>query len=234
MPGAQGADASGARRDAIGPVRITLRPIANPFALGFVGLAVATIIASGIELDWVRTFETHSAAVLILAFAPVLQILSSVVGFLARDAVAATGMGVLGATWLAVGLSLLLGAPGTHNHALGLLLFVAATAITFSALTAAQTKLVPAIVMALAAVRFVLTGAYELGNGTGWGHAAGWTGVALCVVALYGALSLEVEDIKHRTVLPTLRHGKGREVLEGDLAEQVEQVEHEAGVRAQL
>lgn len=220
----------------LGATRVFLRPIANPFALGFVGLAVATLLTSGLELGWISGVERHQTAVLIIAFAPTIQIVACVFGFLARDAVASTSFGVLAATWLSVGLSLLLSKPTSHGHSheLGLLLFVSATAMFASAATAAQTKMVPALVLALTGLRYVLTGIYKFGAGTGWEHAAGWTGVVLCAAALYAAVSLEVEDVKHHTVLPTLRRGQGKQVLHPDLGEQVQEVAAEAGVRSQL
>jgi succinate-acetate transporter protein len=215
--------------------RIVLRPIANPFALGLMGLAVASVIASGVELAWIPGSERHAAAVLIIAFAPALQLIASWLGFLARDAVAATAMGVMSGTWLCVGLSLLQSTPGSHSHALALLLFTSSAGILVSATTAAQNKLVPALVLLLAGARFALTGLSEWGEGTVWGHASAWTGVAVAASALYGALSLEVEDINHRTILPTLRRGGGRRALAGTgLEAQVEHVTTEAGVRSQL
>lgn len=214
-----------------------LRPIANPFALGFVGLAAATLLVSGIELGWIARTDRIQTAVLILAFAPTVQIVACVFGFLARDAVAATALGVQAASWLAIGLSLLLSKPGSHgqSHELALLLFVSAAALFASAFTAAQTKVVPALVVGLTGLRFVLTGVYKLGSGGGaWQHAAAWTGVVLCGVALYAALSLEIEDVLQHTVLPTLRRARGKQALRPRLDEQVEEVATEAGVRSQL
>lgn len=215
-------------------VRICLRPLANPLALGCMGLAVATILATGLELSWIGVSQWHSTGVLIIAFAPSLQIVSCVFGFLARDAVAATSMGIQAATWLCVGLSLVLSTPGSTSHELGLLLLVAGTGVLFSATTAAQSKLVPALVLGLTSLRFILTGIYELNGGPGVEHAAGVTGVVLCAAALYGALSLEVEDTRQRTVLPTLRRGRGKQALELDLGAQVQRVAAEAGVRKTL
>lgn len=217
--------------------RVFLRPIANPFALGFVGLAVATLLVSGLELGWISSSERVQTAVLILAFAPAIQLVACVFGFLARDAVAATSMGVQGATWLAVGFSLLLAKPTSypHSHELALLLFVSGTALLVSATIAAQHKLVPAAVVGLTGLRFILTGIYKIGaGGPAWQHAAAWAGVVLCGVALYAVLSLELEDVKHHTVLPTLRRGRGRQVLRSRLDEQVQDVAAEAGVRSQL
>jgi succinate-acetate transporter protein len=217
--------------------RVMLRPIANPFALGFTGLAVATILLSGLELGWISGSERVETAVLILAFAPAAQLVACVFGFLARDAVAATALGVQAAGWTSIGISLLLAKPSAHghSHALALLLFVAAAALLASATTAAQSKLLPALVVALTAVRWTLTGVYKLGaGGVVWQHAAAWTGVALAALALYAMFSLELEDIRRRTVLPTLRRAGGRRALDHDLSEQVEAVAAEAGVRSQL
>lgn len=217
--------------------RVFLRPIANPLALGFVGLAVATILVSGTELGWISGAEQTQTAVLIIAFAPTIQLVACVFGFLARDAVAATALGVQAVTWLTVGLSLLLSKPSSHGHSheLALLLFVAGAALFASATTAAQSKLLPAFVVSLTGLRYVLTGIYKLGaGGSAWQHAAAWTGVALCGAAIYAVLSLELEDVKHHTVLPTLRRKNGKRVLHPRLGEQVEEVAAEAGVRSQL
>lgn len=211
-----------------------LRPIANPFALGFLGLAGATLVASGVELSWVPAAQRHEAAVLILAFAPPLQVISCIFGFLARDATAATGAGVLAGSWAAIGFTLLVTRAGAVSESLALLLLVAVCGAAFSAITAVRSKGVPAAVLGLAAVRFLLTALFEFGDGAGWRQAAGWTGVALCGLALYAALSLELEDDRRHTVLPTLRRGAARRALHADLDQQVEEVAAEAGVRSQL
>jgi uncharacterized protein len=55
-----------------------------------------------------------------------LQLLASILGFLARDVVAGTGMGLLAGTWLSVALVTLESAPGSTNDALGLFRLLAA------------------------------------------------------------------------------------------------------------
>lgn len=223
--------------DELRATRVVLRPIANPFGLGFVALATATLLVSGLELGWISGTERTQTAVLIIAFAPTVQIVACVFGFLARDAVAATALGLQAATWLAIGLSLLLSKPSSHGHSheLALLLFVSAVAMFASASTAAQTALVPAFVVGLTGVRFVLTGIYKIGaGGAAWQHAAAWVGVALCATALYALVSLETEDAMRRTVLPTLRRNRGKQVLHAPLDAQVEEVAAEAGVRSKL
>src|SRR5215213_559556 len=92
---------------------ITLRPLAGPLALGFLGLAGASFVVAGLQLGWVEAAEGKKVALILLA---------SIIGFLARDAVASTGMGLLSAIWAAVGLVLFNSQPGSTSDALGLFL----------------------------------------------------------------------------------------------------------------
>jgi hypothetical protein len=133
--------------------------------------------------------------VLILAFAVTSQIIACVFAFLSRDAVASTALGVQAVSWLSIGLSLLLAKSSAHGHSheLGLLLFVAsATTLTSATIAVAEGKLIPAAVIALTGVRYLLTGIYKMGaGGAGWQHAAAWTGVGLCVAALGALVAME-------------------------------------------
>lgn len=214
--------------------RVVLRPIANPLALGFVGLAVNTVTAAGQELGWVGHTDLLHAGIILIIFAAMLQLTSCLFGFLGRDAVAATGMGVLAGTWACAGAVSITSRPGATSHALGLLLFVAAAAMLVSAVTATMSKLVPAIVMGLAGLRFVITGVFEFVPDAGWKMAAGVAGLVLGAAALYGAASLEIEGMRRSPLLPTLRRGDGAEALNAGLAAQVSKVGAEAGVRKQL
>jgi anti-sigma regulatory factor (Ser/Thr protein kinase) len=90
------------------------------------------------------------------------------------------------------------------------------------------------LVMLLTAVRFYLTGAYELSSGAGWKDAAGIIGLVLAAVAPYAGLAFELEDSRRATLLPTLRRGRARRALAEGLADEVTGVHHEAGVRRQL
>lgn len=215
-------------------VRVVLRPLASPFALGFFALAAAALTTAGLDLGWIPATEQHQVGMLVLVFTPLPQLVASVLGFLSRDPVAGTGLGVLSATWAARGITLLTSPPGATSDALGTLLLVAAAAVGVSAAEAATGKLVPALVMGLAAVDFLLSALHELAGGAGLEHAAGIAGVVVAAVAVYAAGSLALEDLKHQTVLPTGRRGEGRLALEHDLAGQVSDVATEAGVRRQL
>lgn len=215
-------------------VRLFLRPLGNPLPLGFVGLAGGTIALAGLQLGWVPTTQSHQVALAVLLIAVPLQFVSSVLGFLSRDPVAGTGMGTLAATWSTIGAITLLGAPGSRSKTLGLVLFYLAAAVLVSAVVAMTGKALAGIVLALATARFVVTGVYQYFGGIEWMHAAGWVGVALCVVALYAVLAFELEGVRHATILPTLRHGHGRRALSANGLTTVGAVQREAGVREQL
>ncbi len=214
--------------------RVLLRPIASPLSLGFLALGGATLVLSGSQLGWFPLSETRYVALALMAFGAPLQLLSSVFGFLARDPAAATGMGILAAAWLTVGLVKLDSAPAATSAVLGVFLVFVGAALLVPAIGAAFGKLVPAIVLATAALRFFLTGLYQLSANPGLQYAAGIVGLVLLVVAYYAALALAIEDVRRKTVLPVLRVGAGKASLEAGAAAQVERVEHEAGVREQL
>ena len=186
--------------------RVVLRPLATPLPLGFLALVLATAGFSTVQLSWVPPTEGRVAG-LTAVFATVpLQLLASVMGFLARDPVAATGMGILTGTWAVVGITTLTSPPGAVSDGLGVFLVVAGICMLVPAVSAGS-KLVPAAVMALAGVRFAVTGAYHLTGSAGWKTTAGWVGLALAVVALYAALALELEGSHRRTILPLGRRG---------------------------
>ena len=214
--------------------RIFLRPIANPLPMAFVGLGGATVALSALQLGWVPTDESTKVGLLVLLVAVPLQALASVMGFLGRDPVGATGAGTLAVSWAAIGSVTALSAPGARSQVLGLALFYLATALLVSAIVAMTGKVLPALVLTVTTVRLTLTGVYEYYGGSGWMHAAGWVGVALAAVAVYAVLALELEGARRRPVLPTLRIGAARRAVVGDGLTTVGPAEREAGVRNQL
>ena len=84
---------------------------------------------------------------------------------------------------------------------LGVVLLVAGACMLVPAVSAGA-KLVPGAVMALAGVRFAITGVFHLTASVDWKAAAGWIGLALGVLAFYAALALELEGATGRAVLP--------------------------------
>ncbi len=213
---------------------MVLRPIANPLPLGFLALAGGTLLVSGLQLGWLGVDDTKPVALILLAFVFPLQLVASIFGFLGRDVVAGTGMGVLAGTWLSIALVTFTGTAGSTSDALGLLLLLAAAAMLVPAITSASGKLVATAVLTTTSLRFAATGAFQLNASPTWEDIAGVIGLVLCAVALYAALAMSLEDAKRATVLPTGRRGSGRDALESGGAAQTDRLEHEAGVREQL
>lgn len=214
--------------------RVVLRPIGNPFPLGFLALAGGTLLVSGLQLAWLAPSDGMQVALIVIAFVVPLQLLASIFGFLARDVVAGTGMGVLAGSWLSIGLVTLTSKAGAVSAPLGLLLLLAAAALLAPAAAAATGKLVPAAVLFTTAIRFATTGLYELTDSSAWQQVAGLVGLVLCALALYTALAMTLEDAKRRTVLPLARREAGDDSLGAGFDAQLDRLEHEAGVREQL
>ncbi|MDT0275460.1 GPR1/FUN34/YaaH family transporter [Blastococcus goldschmidtiae] len=225
---------SGEGRDSSTGTRVVLRPLATPLPLGFLALSLATTMFSALQLGWIDPDQGRVVAYTALFAAAPLQLLAAVFGFLTRDPVAATGMGILAGTWAVAGLTTLTSPPGATSQGLGVLLCVAGTAMLVPAAAAVSSKIAPAVVMALTGTRFVVTGVYEVTASAPWKTAAGWVGVALAVFAVYTALALELEGAREKTVLPLGRRGPGRIAMAGDGALDAADLAREAGVRPQL
>lgn len=213
--------------------RLMLRPLATPLPLGFLALAVATVAFASVQLSWIPQSQGATVALGVLVLTVPLQLLAAVMGFLARDPVAATGMGILAGTWGAACLATLTSPPGAASDGLGVILLASAACLLVPAV-AARTKVVPALVITTSAARFALTGIAEIDGGQTWMQAAGWVGIGLAVISGYAALALELEGTESRTVLPLGRVGSSREALDGHPADQVDRVATEPGVRQQL
>ena len=212
--------------------RIVLRPIGNPLPLGFLALAAATTLLSGLHLGWLETSDTQDVGLILIAFVFPLQLVASIFGFLARDTIAGTAMAVLAGTWLAVGLVDVTSAPGEPSDALGLLLIVAALALLVQA-AATLGKLVAAALLLATALYFGTSAFLELTESGTWEDISGGIGLAVALLGLYAALALELEDAGLGP-LPLGRRGPGARAMRGDLVDQAEGAESEAGVREQL
>jgi uncharacterized protein len=213
--------------------RVVLRPIATPLPLGFLALGVATFSFAVVQLGWIPSTEEHTVALGVLVLTVPLQLLAGVMGFVARDPVTATGMGLLAGTWAAAGLATLSAPPGNASDGLGVILLCSAASLLVPA-AGAHTKMVPAVVILLSAIRFAVTGIAEIDGRQGWMSSAGWVGVALALLAFYAALALELEGSESRTVLPLGRRGAGARAVSGELDAQLGGLQHEPGVRQQL
>ncbi|MEU7556677.1 GPR1/FUN34/YaaH family transporter, partial [Streptomyces sp. NPDC044571] len=186
---------------------VQLRALGTPLPLGFIGLAAGAFVLSGLQLDWIAFWEAKVVALVLVAFVFPTQLFAAVLGFRCRDSVAGTAMAVLAATWLATGSILGAGPPGGVSKALGLLLLVSGVALLIPVGAGGRSRVVVSAVLGLAALRFLLTGVYELSGVHGWEVAAGVTGLVSAALAFYAALAFAVEDAHGRAVLPLGRAG---------------------------
>lgn len=213
--------------------RIVLRPLASPLALGVLALVLATVTLSSVQLGWVPPADRRVAAMTALVATVPLQLVASILGFLDRDIVVGTGMGVLTGTWATFGLATVSTPPGSTNRGLGVLLVTAGICM-FVPAVAGTAKLVPATVMALAGVHFTVGGGYQLTGSATWRTATGCIGLLLGLAAFYAGLALALEGSHGHTVLPLGRRGATLVDLRGEESLAARDLAAEPGVRRQL
>ena len=223
-----------AREELASRTRVTLRPIAGPLALGFFGLAAATFVMSGLQLGWVEPTEGKQVALCILAFTVPLQFTASLLGFLARDGVAATGMGLLSGIWAAIGLVTFTGKPGSTSDALGLFLLVAGVAMWAPASSALGSKLVPALVLSTAGLRFLVTGLYQLTSNEAWEDTAGVIGLLLAGFASMPPTQPSSKTCSSGRCSRSAAAARASRRSRAHMPSRSPNVAHEPGVRQQL
>ncbi|MBL1097728.1 acetate uptake transporter family protein [Streptomyces coffeae] len=211
--------------------RINLRPIASPMPVGFFAVAIASVIAGGLQLGFFGD-GAHRAVALTILPAFILQLIVSILAFGARDVLAATLMACFSGTWLAN--SLVLGLePPSGIEVLGLLNLVFAVFALLMA-TVAHRKRVMWFVLCVAVPRFAVAALFNF-TGVAWlGYVSGALGLLLAGVAMYAAFALMLEDMRGEEVLPVGRRGPAYDAVEGDLAVQLRNLERQAGVRRTL
>jgi succinate-acetate transporter protein len=224
-------DESGANLNGAARVTLFLRPIGAPLTIGMSGLAIASLVQGGLDLRWIATPETHHVGLILIAVPFVLQLLASFFSYLARDGASGAALGVLSVSWLGLGLIHLTSTPGSKSGAVGLMLLASGGVLVLSACAIGSTKPLPGLVFALTAARFVVSGVYELGAGSFWVHLAGVLSLVVLAGAAYSVLAFELEDQRHREVLPTFRRGPARAAIYNDARTQLDGVVNEAGVR---
>lgn len=152
----------------------------------FSGLALASLVLSGVQLQWFGASGQHTAGLLILATAVPLQFLAAAWAFSTGTTAETSGAGVLGATWLAIALT-----PGTPKP-LGVLVLVSAALMLSSAVNTGA--VIPTVIMGLAGVRFALTGIATLAASPTWRDISGVVGVVLCGLAIGAVAWLDRAD----------------------------------------
>ena len=207
---------------------IFLRPLGSPLPLGMAGLAVASLVVSGLDLGWIATADGHEVGLMLLVAGVPLQLMGCAFALPARDGAAATSMGLLSIGWMGMGLTRLLSPPGTTSDSLGLVLLGIGVLLSTSALGQGTGKPLVGLTLGLAAIRLLLSALHELTGSGGLQTASGIAGLAVVAGAGYLAAALQLEESEGETILPIGRRGRARRDGDADGAAQ------EAGVREQL
>jgi hypothetical protein len=211
--------------------RVFLRPVGSPLTIGMSGLAIASLVDSGLDLRWLSLNQTHDVGLILLSVPFALQLIACIFSYLSRDGATGAAIGVLSMTWFATGLISATSTPGSRSGALGLLLLVAGGVLILSAMAVMIPKPLPGSVFGLSGIRFAVTGIYMLGATSAWRDASGIIGVVIAGAAAYCVLAFDLEGAEQRPILPTFRRGRGRLAILGEPAAKVDGVTADAGVR---
>ncbi len=213
------------------PATVVLRPIASGLPLGFFGLAAAATI-TGVQLVGLLPVSASKAIGILLFATVVAQLIAGIAAIPGRDVIAATLMITFAGVWLVTAI-VDVTSPRDGLETLGIWYFALGAVICCLIASGIQ-KLALALVPITGLPAFVLSGVYLVYGGKNVEIAAGALTLLLAVTALYAGLALLLEDARRRTVLPTMRWGKMGDAFTGDLATQLRDVTHEAGVREYL
>jgi uncharacterized protein len=226
--------ADGLRPDAT-VARIMLRPLGSPLPLGAFALVPAGMLLAGFQLGWFAQRDAKMVAVLVLGFTVPLQLMSSIFGFLSRDALVGTGFGIFSGVWLAFGLNDVTGRAGATSPVLGVF-FLSCGALCVLLMTGGFVggKVAAGTVILAGSARFILSGLYELIATTGLEHAAAIVGLVFVGVAAYTGLASLLEDAGNRSILPLGRRKRARAAIDEGLERHLSELHQEAGVREQL
>jgi succinate-acetate transporter protein len=214
--------------------RIMLRPLASSTPLAFYAFGTGTILYTASQLQWIPQSQDKPLGVFLLAFAAPLQILAGLIAYAARDAGLATIMTIFGAAWACLGITSLVSPPGSRTVLLGIFLLTIATMVAAIGTVSVKTRPLLFGLAILVVARYALTGVYEIDGAVGLQHAAGWLGLPIVALSLYGGTAFLLEETMHRTVLPLGRRHGALDAVQAGFDDQIERLASEAGVRHQL
>jgi uncharacterized protein len=221
--------------EALERTSIVLRAYASPLPLGLFAFAIGNVLLSVAHLGGFSPADVRVVMVMLATFIALPQFLAAVLGFLTREPLVATLLGLLAVTWPTdVVVQQYTGAVTSPPR--GALFLALAGVLVLMALPGLTAKPLFSAVVLAAALRFAAGGVYDLTASTAWERVSGVVAAVVALGAAYLAVALVTEDVRHRTVLPVGRVGgtESRSAMEAGLAAQASSLPQEAGVRAQL
>lgn len=214
--------------------RIVVRPLATPLPLGLYSFGIGMLMLAAQSAGWIPIEQSKDVGLIVATFVFPLESAAAIFAFLARDAVAATALGLFSTSWLTIGLVLILGPPGSTTAALGFYLVAFAAAVGTLGLLGVSGKPLLSVILALSTTRAIIDAIYEFSGSIGIERAAGYVAAAIAVAAWYAGTAMVLEDVQQATVLPIFRRGASKTAIEGGLADQLSGLGGEAGVRRPL
>jgi uncharacterized protein len=214
--------------------RIFVRPIGSGLPLGFFAFGLGMFLLGALGIEDLPPGDVKNAGLILVAFVFPLQLLATIMAFLARDTIGATALGLFTTSWLTIGTLLLRSEPGATSRSLAYYLVYFSALIGLLALVAIPAKPLIAIILAVSTARGVVGAIFEFTDNTAYEHVGGVIAFVLAGMALYAGTAFLLEDSRQREVLPLFRRGDAREAIEGGLADQLRGLDTEAGVRTQL
>jgi succinate-acetate transporter protein len=211
--------------------RIVLRPIGSPLPLGFFTVAIDNVTVSALQWGLLPAADRRAVALIVFP-AFIVQAIVGVFALGARDSIAGTLMLSFATTWLADALIFYANPPGA-GPALGMFYIVFAVFIALM-LVSALLKRALAAVLLVAAPRFLVAGIADVTGSHLVAQAGAVLGFLLAAVAMYTAFALLMEDSRGHEVLPNGRLGAARQATHGTLADELRDIERQAGVRRTL
>jgi hypothetical protein len=215
-------------------VRVFVRPYGSSVPLGVLAFGIGMFMYAALDAPWVKAADTKTIGVMLVTFVAPLQLVATIIAFLARDTTAGVSLGLFAGAWATTGVLTLLSEPGKLDAAVGYFLIAFTIAALVLACVAWMGQPMFALLLTLSSTRALLSAIYELGGGRGWNQVGGWLACGIFCVAMYMGLAFLLEDAKGHAVLPIGRRGSSREAIEGDLAAQLKGIAGEAGVRKHL
>ena len=214
--------------------RIVVRPLATPLPLGLYAFGIGMLMLAAQSAGWVPIDQGKDVGLIIASFVFPLESAAAIFAFLARDAVAATALGLFSTSWLTIGLTLILGPPGSTTAALGFYLVGFAAAVGTLGFLGLSGKPLLSFILALSTTRAIIDAIYEFSGSVGIERAAGYVAAAIAAAAWYAGTAMVLEDVRQTTVLPVFRRGASKTAIDGELSDQLGGLASEAGVRRPL
>ena len=213
--------------------RIVLRPIGSALPLGFFAFGIGMLLLGASAIGWIPVDEQKDVGMFLIAFVFPLELVATVVAFLARDTLGATTLGLFTTSGSrSAGPTTRLrparrASPPASTSSASRRRCSCSRSCRRSASRSSRCS------CCSPARGWCSPAAGEVGGSHGWYKAAGCIAIALAALAFYGGTGLALEDARKAEWLPLFRRGKADEAFSGYEA-QLEALHAEPGVRQQL